>query len=164
MAARMSLLLVLVVGFIGPERASAFRSCVAEHSDAYTASTRYVVGEIAFDPTTGTASGTETTYNHSNAAFPGFGECHVTYELSGSFESASGTLVLDARRTNHSAACPPDFIATGYPAERLYALLIKLGGDGSTLVHLADNGELIAQGEWSPGSTAYRTPETCTMF
>ena len=164
MAVRISVLLVLVVSFAAAKNALAFRSCDAENSDAYTASTQYVVGEIAFDPITGIASGTETTYNHSNTAFEDFGECHVTYELSGSFESASGTLVLDARRTNHSAACPPDFIAVDYPAERLYALLIELGGDGSTLVHLADNGELIAQGEWSPGSTAYRTPETCTMF
>lgn len=164
MTARSFLSLALAAACILPTQASAFRACESENSEAYTASTQYVVGEIDFDPITGMASGTETTYNHSNTTFRDVGECHVTYELSGSFESASGTLVLDARRTNHSAACPPEYIATDYPAERLYALLIELAGDGSTQVHLADSGELIAQGEWKAGSTAYRTPETCTMF
>jgi hypothetical protein len=143
---------------------AAFRSCAQENSDAYTASTQYVVGEIAFDPDTGNASGTETTYNHSNTSTTEPGECHVTYELTGSFESASGTLVMDARRTNHSISCSPEIIEASYPPERLYALLIELGGDGRARVHLADNGELIAQGEWSSGSTAYRTRETCTIF
>lgn len=164
MAARTSLLSILVVLVCVPADVAAFRTCASENSEAYTASTQYVIGEIAFDSTTGLATGTETTYNHSNAGFQEFGECHVTYELTGSFESASGTLVLDARLTNHSATCPADFIAADYPDERLYALSIELAVDGSTQVHLADNGELLAQGEWSPGSTAYRTEETCSMF
>jgi hypothetical protein len=164
MAARSALLLASLISLTFAGETRAFRTCDADNSDAFSASTQYVVGEIAFDPTTGLASGTETTYNHSNSALQGLGECHVTYELTGSFEASSGTLVMDARRTNHSASCPPEFIDADYPPERLYALLIELGGDGNASVHLADNGELIALGEWSPGSTAYRTRETCTMF
>ena len=164
MAARSCLLLAVFIAASFTGEAQAFRTCTTEDSDAYTASTQYVVGETAFDPDTGLASGTETTYNHSNTSLQGFGECHVTYELTGSFESSSGTLVLDARRTNHSVSCSAEFIEVSYPRERLYALLIELGGDGRATVHLADNGELLAQGEWSPGSTAYRTRETCTMF
>ena len=164
MMVRTSLLLILSFLVPHPDEALAFRSCAEENSEAYTATTQYVVGEIAFDPETGNATGTETTYNHSNTSSSDLGECHVTYELTGSFESASGTLVMDARRTNHSHSCSPEFIETSYPPERLYALLIELGGDGRAQVHMADNGELIAQGEWSPGSTAYRTRETCTMF
>ena len=164
MTARASLILSLVAVCFYSTQVSAFRTCTSENSEAYIASTQYVVGEIDFDPTTGLASGTETTYNHSNTAFLDVGACHVTYELTGSFESASGTLVLDARRSNYSAACPSDYIEVDYPAERLYALSIELAGDGTTQVHLADSGELIARGEWKAGSTAYRTPETCTMF
>jgi hypothetical protein len=164
MAARSAFLLIPLIAAICAGEVRAFRACDVDNSDAYTASTQYVVGEIAFDPATGIASGTETTYNHSNASLQGLGECHVTYELTGSFESSSGTMVLDARRTNHSVSCSPEFIEASYPPERLYALLIELGGDGRALVHLADNGELIAQGEWSTGSTAYRTRETCSIF
>ena len=90
--------------------ASAFRVCNIENSHAYSASTQYAVGEIAFDRATGMADGTETTYNYSNREDEGFTHCHVTYEFSGIFESASGTLVLDAQRTNHSDICPQDLL------------------------------------------------------
>jgi hypothetical protein len=45
---------------------SAFRGCDTENSFAFSASTQYAVGEIAFDTATGVANGTETTYNYSN--------------------------------------------------------------------------------------------------
>lgn len=157
-------LLASCIALSHPLTAFAFRSCTVENSQAFSAATRYVVGEIAFDHITGQASGTETTYNHANNRPGEFGECHVTYALSGSFESASGTLVLDARRTNHSATCPPELVAAEYPAERLYALVMRLSGDGHALVHRADSGELLARGEWSAGATSYKTREICTMF
>lgn len=144
--------------------AFAFRNCAAENSDAFSASTQYIVGEIAFDPDTGWASGTETTYNHSNRGFEGHTECHVTYELSGVFEATSGTLVLDGHRTNHSTSCSTEMIGALYPTERSYAIQIEFIGDGSTRVLFADSGELLARGDWSSGSTAYRTRETCDIF
>jgi hypothetical protein len=157
------LLLLLFALFFAPQT-SAFRSCEVEYTDAYLAATRYVVTEITFDPTTGLASGTETTYNHTNSGPEGHHECHVTYELSGILEPASGAAVLTGRRTNHSVSCRPDFIAAGYPQERLYALQIELAADGKTRVELADSGELLAYGDWSAGATVFRTEETCTAF
>jgi hypothetical protein len=38
--------------------ASAFRNCEAQDSSAWSAQSHYTVGEIAFDSTTGEASGT----------------------------------------------------------------------------------------------------------
>lgn len=157
-------LLLLSIAALHSSGVSAFRSCDMEDSFAYVATTQYTIAEITFEATTGIASGTETIYNHSNDAIDGHLECHVTYELSGSYEPASGTLVLDAHRSNHSISCPAELIAAGYPQERLYALLIELEREGGMRVSLADSGEQIAEGEWSQGATAYRTKETCTAF
>ncbi len=144
--------------------ATAFRNCNIENSHAYLASTRYLVGEVEFDPVTGLASGTQTIYNYSNQRDSGFQECHVTYELTGSYSPGSGTFVLDAHRTNFSQDCPRELIALSYPADRTYALQMEFGESGITDVHLADNGEVLARGSWEDGRTVYKTPETCTAF
>ena len=58
---------VMALLVTGAGSASGFRNCGTEDSDAWSAATRYTVGELAFDDTTGLASGTETIYNYSNA-------------------------------------------------------------------------------------------------
>ncbi len=164
MSARVLCLAVISATLLWPAAAAAFRNCQIENSDAYLASTRYVVGEIEFDAVTGEASGTKTIYNYSNRRQDAFQECHVTYELSGSYSAGSGMFVLDARRTNFSQECPRDMIAETYPADRTYALQIDFDHSGSAAVSLADNGELFAQGSWEAGRTVYKTAETCTVF
>ena len=144
--------------------AAAFRNCDLENDHAYLATTHYMVGEIEFDAVTGTASGTKTIYNFSNQREDGFEECHVTYELTGSYTAGSGTLVLDARRTNFSPGCPRELIAGDYPADRTYALQVDFDDGGSAAVHAADNGDLLAQGSWGAGRAVYKTAETCTVF
>lgn len=143
---------------------SAFRGCNTENSFAFSASTQYAVGEIAFDSATGVANGTETTYNYSNREAEGFSHCHVTYEFSGIFEPGSGTMVLDARRTNHSDTCPLDMIEVEYPDTRRYLWQVEFKDDKTAQVLLADSGEVMASGEWGSGKTLYRTDEKCTIF
>jgi hypothetical protein len=149
---------------VGSGSAAGFRVCDIENSHAFSASTHYVVGEVVFDKNTGEASGTETTYNYANRAAEGFTTCHVTYELTGTFEPGSGTLVLSADRSNHSASCPQEILSIHYPVNQLYALQIALQDNGSTDVYRADNGELFASGEWGPGNASYRTAEACSFF
>lgn len=154
---------VILVGLIGPNTVFAFRTCANEATDIYAAATRYVVGEIDFDDATGEASGTETTYNYANRDSEGHNECHVTYELSGIVEPGSGTFVLDAQRTNHSATCALDLLEAKYPEKSLYVLQMTFEGDGTTRVHVADSGEFFANGDWRSGKTAYKTSEGCTV-
>lgn len=144
--------------------ALAFRNCGIDNSQAFAAATHYTVGELAFDDTTGQAGGTETTYNYSNRDFDGFSECHVTYELTGSYEPVSRTFLLDARRTNHSSACPARLIKLQYPDELVYALQVSVADDGKPVVLQADSGEHFASAIWSEGRTAYQTGEKCTVF
>ena len=144
--------------------AAGFRACDIDNSYAFSAATRYVVGEISFDPVTGQASGTETTYNYANQDDDGFTECHVTYKLSGIFEPGTGTFLLDTERTNHSVTCQEDFISINYPDTGRYALQMDFDPDGTSLVNSADSGQLVASGEWRPGRTNYKTIEECTIF
>ena len=71
-------ILVTAVSLMWSNTGYAFRVCNDENIDVYSASTRYVVGEISYDEMSGEANGTETTYNYGNRDFEGFIECHVT--------------------------------------------------------------------------------------
>lgn len=156
------LTLTSVVFFSLP--ANAFRSCDVGHSDAYLATTEYKVTELSFDVTRGVAQGTETTYTHTNNSESDSTECHVTYELSGSIEPVSGVVVLDAHRSNQSVSCQQGLVEQFYPADRLYSLVLELGEGGRAQVRHADNGDLIATGDWTEGVTAFRTGEVCSLF
>ena len=144
--------------------ASGFRNCGTQDSAAWSASTRYTVGEIAFDATTGTASGTETRYNYFNTAEGSSGECHVTYELQGTYNAGVELFTLDATRTNHSDSCSPAMLGAEYPPSRLYALQMAFADDGSAMVRSAASGEMMASGSWQAGKAVYKTPEQCTYF
>jgi hypothetical protein len=143
---------------------AAFRNCEVENSHAWSASTRYMVGEIEFDPISGRASGTKTFYNYANHYENGADECHVTYELSGSYAPGSGTFVLEARRTNLSRTCPPGLVERDYPEDATYAFQMDFTPGGSAAINRADSGELLARGSWEDGRTVYKTGETCTVF
>ena len=142
----------------------AFRSCGTDVGNAYSAATRYTVGEIDFDDTSGLAAGTETTYNYSNSAGDTATECHVTYELSGTYVPGVEVFVLDATRTNYSPSCPSRNLDMEYPPNRLYSLQLELNDGGRARVSLADNGEVFAQGSWGAGRAVYKTEEHCTYF
>ena len=157
-------LAVLSAPVLWPGSAAAFRTCDVANSHAYAASTQYVVGEIVFDQMTGLASGTKTIYNYANQDADGFTECHVTYELSGSYTPGAETFVLDARRTNYSAACPPKLIDIDYPTDLTYSLQMEFGADGTSQVSIADSGEFLAHGSWEAGMTVYKTSESCAIF
>jgi hypothetical protein len=144
--------------------ANAFRNCDVSESYAWSASTHYTVGEIAFDGITGTASGTETRYNFSNHATAGSGECHVTYELSGTYDAVVEVFTLDATRSNYSDSCPPELLGAQYPPSRLYALQMAFSEDGSARVSSAASGQLLASGSWESGRAVYKTPEECEIF
>lgn len=144
--------------------AAAFRTCDTDNSGAFAASTKYIVGELAFDETTGLATGTETTYNYANRDFEGFSVCHVTYELSGNYEPGSSTFFLDAIRTNFSPECPSDLIEFEYPDSLMYTLQMTLDDAGALEVHTADRADFFATGSWGDGRTSYKTDETCSMF
>lgn len=147
-----------------PGSAAAFRSCDVENSHAYAASTQYVVGEIVFDQMTGLATGTKTIYNYANQDADGFTECHVTYELSGSYTPGAETFVLDARLANYSAFCPQKLIDINYPTELTFSLQMEFGADGTSQVSIADSGEFLAHGSWEAGSALYKTSESCVIF
>ncbi len=143
---------------------SAFRNCGTQDSEAWMAATRYTVGELAFDDTTGFASGTETFYNYSNAYESGTGECHVTYELSGSYVPGVEVFVLSATRTNYSSSCPPALLHIEYPPTMTHSFQMEYAVDGSAVVNSADSGEPVAGGSWQPGKAVYKTGEQCSIF
>jgi len=155
---------MILVAVLWHGGALAFRSCDTENSQAFSAATQYTVGELVFDQLTGTASGTKTIYNFANHYGDGRAECHITYELSGSYGAGSGTFVLDAKRTNFSTGCPQELIANDYPPDRTYALQMNFSESGAADVNYADNGELLARGSWEHGRTVYKTGEACTIF
>jgi hypothetical protein len=156
-----SFILVTALSLAWSSTGYAFRVCDDNNIDVYSASTRYVVGEISYDEATGQANGTETTYNYGNRGIEGFIECHVTYELSGIIEAGSSTFVLDARRSNHGAGCPSEMIDAQYPSETLYVFQMDFVSDGTSKVHLGSSGEFFASGDWKDGRTVYTTPEEC---
>ncbi len=147
---------------VGP--ASAFRNCGNEDSEAWSAATRYTVGELAFDDTTGLASGTETIYNYSNAYDTRLGECHVTYELSGSYVPGVEVFVLNGTRSNYSETCPPELLRIEYPADLLLSFQMEPAQDGSAVVSSADSGAHLADGSWQPGKAVFKTGEHCSIF
>lgn len=144
--------------------ASAFRNCGTQNSDAWSAATRYTVGELSFDDTTGLASGTETIYNYSNTYDSQIGECHVTYELSGSYVPGVEVFVLSGTRSNYSDTCPPDLLRIEYPADLLLSFQMQPAPDGSAVVSRADSGVSFAQGTWQPGKAVFKTGELCSVF
>jgi hypothetical protein len=154
--------LFLALGWV--PGASGFRSCDMADSYAWSASTHYTVGEIAFDAVTGRASGTETRYNFSNDAGDGTGECHVTYELTGTYDVGVEVFTLDASRTNYSESCSPALLGVEYPQSRLYALQMAFNEDGTARVSSAASGEMLASGSWQAGRAFYKTAEECTIF
>ena len=158
------LLLAAATCPIWSQDASAFRTCDIENSYAFSATTQYMVGEIIFDWHDGSASGTKTIYNYANETEEGDSECHVTYELTGSYSPGSGTFVLDAHRTNASTACSLELLGSAYPEDRTYSFQMEFAGDGTVEVHHADNGDLFAEGSFENGKTVYKTPERCSIF
>ena len=144
--------------------ASGFRNCGTEDSDAWSAATRYTVGEFAFDDTTGLASGTETIYNYSNIYDSHKGECHVTYELSGSYVPGVEVFVLNGTRSNYSDTCPPELLRSEYPADLLLSFQMQPAQDGSAVVSSADSGAHFAEGFWQPGKAMFKTGEHCSIF
>lgn len=144
--------------------ASAFRNCGTENSEAWSAATRYTVGELAFDDTTGLASGTETIYNFSNSYETHIGECHVTYELSGSYVPGVEVFVLSGTRSNYSDTCPPELLRIEYPTDLLLSFQMQPAQDGSAVVSRADSGENFAEGSWQPGKAVFKTGEHCSIF
>jgi hypothetical protein len=164
MAGSASPIAALVCALALMDSAQAFRTCDIDNSGAYAASTQYIVGELAFDEMTGLANGTETTYNYSNRSFEGFTECHVTYELSGSYDAGSQAFFIDANRTNHSPACPAKLIDFEYPDYRMFTLQVMLGDDGVSELRTDERAGFLATGTWRNGRTAYKTAEKCTLF
>jgi hypothetical protein len=144
--------------------ANAFRTCDIADSHAYTAVTRYTVGEIDFDGASGLAAGTETTYNYANAAGGSTSECHVTYELHGNYVPGVEVFVLAATRSNYSPSCSSRGFELEYPADRLYSLQLEIDDVGRTVVSSADSGEFIARGSWGAGRAVYKTDEKCSYF
>jgi len=157
-------LAALLISVLSSGRIAAFRTCDTENSHAYAASTQYVVAEIVFDEMTGLSSGTRTTYNYANQEDDGFTECHVTYELSGSYTPGAETFVLDGRRTNYSPGCPQNLLEVDYPEDLTYSLQMNFAADGESRVNTADSGEFLANGSWESGHTVYKTDENCTIF
>jgi hypothetical protein len=156
--------LSFVLALLPAANVNAFRSCGSDISSAYSAATRYTVGEIDFDDISGLAAGTETTYNYTNSADDTARECHVTYELSGTYVPGVEVLVLDATRTNYSPSCPSRTLEMDYPPGRLYSLQLELESGGRARVSLADSGEFVALGTWGAGRAVYKTEEKCTYF
>jgi hypothetical protein len=144
--------------------ADAFRTCLTQDSDAWSASTRYTVGELAFDDTTGLVTCTETFYNYSNTYDTGASECHVTYELTGSYVPGAEVFVLDASRSNYSESCPPALLRIEYPATLSHSFQMKPAEDGSAVVSSADSDAYLAEGSWQPGRAYFKTGEQCTIF
>lgn len=157
-------LLLGAAAFCWNTSASAFRNCDTQDSYAWSADSHYTVGEIAFDSTTGEASGTETRYNYSNHYPNDALECHVTYELIGTYNPGVEVFTLSATRTNYSDSCPPGLLKVEYPESRLYALQMKFTADGSAQVSRAESGELLATGSWESGRAMYKTGEQCSAF
>lgn len=158
------ILFATVMAVIWAGEVSAFRNCAAEYSDAWSAATRYTVGELAFDDTTGLASGTETIYNYSNDYPSGAGECHVTYELSGNYVPGVEVFVLAATRSNYSDTCPSELLTVEYPAITLHTFQIEHAEDGTAVFNSGDNGAYLADGFWQPGKAVYKTGEQCSIF
>ena len=159
-----AVLLATCLALFSASAAQAFRNCEYGDSDAWSAATRYTVSELDFDDVTGIASGTETIYNYSNT-YPGdVGECHVTYELSGSYVAGVEVFVLSATRTNFSDTCPPALLSIEYPASRLQSIQIQPMRDDSATVNSGDSEERLAEGSWQPGKAVYKTGERCSIF
>ena len=159
-----AILIVSSLTLIWSGSASGFRNCGTGDSDAWAASTSYTVGELSFDDITGLASGTETIYNYSNTYAATVGECHVTYELAGSYVPGVEVFVLSATRTNFSETCPPGLLHTEYPETMAYNFQMAPEADGSAVLNSGDNGDFLADGSWQPGKAVFKTGEQCSIF
>ena len=148
----------------GPESANAFRNCNVGDGTAWSATTEFRVGELVFNDATGSASGRETIYIFSNTYGEGLGECHVTYELSGSYVAGVDFFVLDGVRSSHSNACPRNILEAQYPLDLRFSIQMERQQDGSLVVNSASNESYIAHGNWKEGSAYYKTEERCKIF
>lgn len=164
MFGKKAILIATGLSLLWAGNAAAFRNCGVDDSAAWSATTRYAVGELDFDDTTGLASGTETIYNYSNTDQDGFGECHVTYELSGSYVPGVEVFVLSASRSNYSPTCPPALLGSQYPANMQHAFQMQHTEDGAAELNSADNGDFLAEGSWQSGKAFYKTGERCSIF
>jgi hypothetical protein len=143
---------------------SAFRGCGNGDSDAWSATTKYTIGELVFDNTTGMASGRETIYNYSNSYDALLGECHVTYELSGNYVSGVEFFLLDGTRSSYSNTCPDELLETEFPPDLLFSIQMQRTQDGSVTVTSTSSGQHVARGSWTSGSVYYKTDEQCQIF
>lgn len=145
--------------------AMAFRNCDPnQDSSVFRGSSSYFIGELEFNAVSGQTIGTETHYNYSNLDASGVRECHVTYEITGVYESASALFLLDAKRSGQSVACEQAFIDTRYPEFAAYTLQVSVGDDGSVEVLRADSGETVGVGAWHQDSVSYKTQEICELY
>lgn len=157
-----SLALILLLSAAGPVQA--FRNCQIDgDSAAFRGSSRYLVGELTYEASSGTASGTETHYNYTNAGPAGLNECHVTYELTGIYDDAGALLLLDAELTNQSHGCDPDFVDADFPDYRSYTITLRKSHDGITELLDSGSGSVLASGDPAEGTLLYRTDEACIL-
>lgn len=160
---RLSVLVPLLL-LATAEHGHAFRNCQIDgDSAAFRGSSGYLVGELAYESSSGSASGTETHYNYSNAGPVGLSECHVTYELNGIYDGTSALLVLDAERTNQSRGCDQAFVENSFPGYRSYTFTLRESLDGLTELVDAGSGLVLAIGDPADGVLLYRTEESCSL-
>lgn len=164
MIAKKATFFAICMGLVLAGNAQGFRNCNTQDSHAWSAATRYTVAELDFDETTGSVTGTETIYNYSNAFSDGNSECHVTYELNGSYVPGVEVFIVDGRRTNYSDSCPGELLRVEFPAAVLHSMQMEYTEDGSAVVKTADSGEFLAYGSWEPGKATYKTGEQCAIF
>jgi len=144
--------------------ALAFRNCDSlMDSGAFRGESRYLVGELAFDAASGSATGTETHYNYSNEDASGVRECHVTYDIDGIYQADAGLFLLEARLVNQSRSCDADYVVGNFPETRSYVLQALLQPNGQAELLRGDSGETLALGNWSDGSLSYKTREVCEL-
>ncbi|WP_133125990.1 hypothetical protein [Pseudohalioglobus lutimaris] len=163
--ALLPLLVAVLPGLGWHSSAMAFRNCDPnQDSSVFRGSSRYFIGELEFNESTGQTIGTETHYNYSNLDGSGVSECHVTYDISGFYEAASALFLLDARRSSQSAGCEQAFIDANYPEFTSYTLQVSFKSGGNVEVLRADSGETVGVGTWYEGSVSYKTQETCELY
>lgn len=158
-------LLSVVVAVLWSSQAQSFRNCdPAQDSESYRGRSSYFIGELEFDEQSGETLGTETHFNYSNNGSTGVVECHVTYELTGVYESGSGLFLLEARRSGNSIGCDSEFLDTNYPPFSSYTLQVESGAGSRVKVTRADSGEALGEGTLGGNTLSYKTAEVCELY